>query len=103
MLLGINHVSQSHLRGVGLDFTALPVQNAHQRFCTYDTYGQENRKSSSIHGKWIRMITDYVPNRTRMHNKWFGYARMCPQLREILGIETLYERLCTGTLSQTPT
>ena len=45
------------------------------------------------------MITDYVPNRTRMHNKWFGYARMCPQLLEILGIETLYERLCTGTLS----
>ena len=36
-----------------------------------------------------------------MHNKWFGYARMCPQLLEFLGIETLYERLCTGTLSTT--
>ena len=36
--LGTNDVSQLHLLGVRLDFTALPAQNASQRFCTDDPY-----------------------------------------------------------------
>ena len=45
------------------------------------------------------MTVNYIGNQIRRHNKWFGYARMCPQFLEIFGIETLYERLCTGTLN----
>ena len=36
------------------------------------------------------MIMDYVPNQSRMHNEWFGYARMRPRLLKNLSNETLY-------------
>ena len=63
--LGINDVSQLHLLGVRLDFTALPAQNASQRFCTDDPYIINQAEFMGNWPEWPRII---------LQIKWEGIA-----------------------------
>ena len=74
MSLCINYVFQMDLFDCGARFAALRVQNTLQR--PYVLYVRtEIRKSSTIHGNWTRMTSDYITNEARMHNTWFVRAR----------------------------